>query len=216
MKVKEAVATPKRNKFELSYDLKKQIVKHYSEERKKNKKYTQAMLATHFETVLGCKIAKSTLSDIVKQREQIENASEKVQFRDRKAKFPEFEDCLFIFLQQLLDKKISVSDEIMINKAKEFGQYYPEMLADGFSYSNGWFQGFKDRYGVRQYVKHGDSGGVDLEEVARGREAMKKVTSHYAIKDIYNMDETGLFYRLQPNKTLADKSLKGEKDSKDR
>jgi len=33
MKVKEAVATPKRNKFELSYDLKKQIVKHYSEER---------------------------------------------------------------------------------------------------------------------------------------------------------------------------------------
>jgi len=104
-KIANKVSTPQRSKLELSYGLKKQIVKHYSEERKKNNKYTQAMLAAHFDTVLGCKIAKSTISDILKQSSQIEDASDRVQFRDRKAKYPEFEDCLFIYLQQLLDKK---------------------------------------------------------------------------------------------------------------
>jgi len=216
MKVSTKVSTPQRTKKELSYELKRSIVKHYHEERQKNKKYSQAMLAGHFETVLGCKLAKSTLSDILKQGDAIEKAPERIQFRNRKAKFPEFEDCLFIYLQQLLDKKISVSDEILLTKAKEFGAYYPEMEEDGFSYSSGWFSGFKERYGVKQYVKHGDSGGVDLEDVARGRAEIKEITRHYSAKDIYNLDETGLFYRLQPNKTLADKSTKGEKDCKDR
>ena len=34
--------------------------------------------------------------------------------------------------------------------------------------------------------------------------------------DIYNLNETALFYRLMPNKTLSDKSISGIKNHKDR
>ena len=36
------------------------------------------------------------------------------------------------------------------------------------------------------------------------------------MRDINNMDETGIFCKLQPGRTLADKVVSGEKNSKHR
>ena len=36
------------------------------------------------------------------------------------------------------------------------------------------------------------------------------------MNDVYNFDETALFYRLQPNKTLASGCINGDGDSKER
>ena len=38
----------------------------------------------------------------------------------------------------------------------------------------------------------------------------------YDPQDIYNMDETGLFYRLLPNSTLATGPVSGKKNQKER
>ena len=65
-------------------------------------------------------------------------------------------------------------------------------------------------------VFHGDAGGVDLDQVSIGREQIKKISKHYSNRDIFNMDETGLFYKLQPGRSLADKPIQGSKQSKDR
>ena len=45
---------------------------------------------------------------------------------------------------------------------------------------------------------------------------LKQQVKHYALEDIFNFDETALFYRLQPNKTLASHSVKGDKVNKER
>ena len=42
------------------------------------------------------------------------------------------------------------------------------------------------------------------------------ITSQYALDNIYNFDETALYYRLPPNKTLANCSVSGKKESKER
>ena len=49
--------------------------------------------------------------------------------------------------------------------------------------------GFKERYGIRQVVKHGESASVvfyHLAMIEKGRAEMKKITSKYSLKDIYN------------------------------
>jgi len=38
---------------------------------------------------------------------------------------------------------------------------------------------------------------------------------NFDIKDIFNVDETGLFYRMDPNKSLTSSDTKGKKKKKD-
>jgi hypothetical protein len=47
-------------------------------------------------------------------------------------------------------------------------------------------------------------------------EEIKTTISEYNISDVFNMDETRLFYRLEPNCTLATKRLFGKKKQKER
>src|SRR5258707_3441214 len=45
---------------------------------------------------------------------------------------------------------------------------------------------------------------------------LRLLCSQYCDQDIFNMDETGLFWKLTPNRTLATEARGGGKKSKDR
>jgi hypothetical protein len=45
---------------------------------------------------------------------------------------------------------------------------------------------------------------------------VRDLCKQYRDKDIFNMDETGLFWKLQPDRTLATEAQSGGKKSKDR
>ena len=45
---------------------------------------------------------------------------------------------------------------------------------------------------------------------------IRKTLDEYALNDIYNMDETGLFYRMQADNSLATRQLEGRKQNKER
>ncbi|CAG8715027.1 21449_t:CDS:2, partial [Gigaspora rosea] len=47
----------------------------------------------------------------------------------------------------------------------------------------------------RQIKKHGEDASVDDDVVADAIPKLREVLKGYDLKDIYNMDETGLFYR---------------------
>ncbi len=66
-----------------------------------------------------------------------------------------------------------------------------------FEFSNGWLEAFKSRHGIRSYCHFGENGSVDMAALANTFPAIRDVLDQYAWKDIYNMDETGLFYRMQ-------------------
>ena len=63
---------------------------------------------------------------------------------------------------------------------------------------------------------HGESGDADVEGVAHALRAMPILIAEYAPEDVYNMDETGLYYKAQPSKTLAQSKIKGQKIQKER
>lgn len=82
--------------------------------------------------------------------------------------------------------------------------------------SRGWIYRFKSRHGVSKRVYAGEAAGADMKAVVTGREQLKKLLEAYEPDDIFNIDETGLFYMLGPNYILTTKSMSGVKQSKDR
>ena len=85
-----------------------------------------------------------------------------------------------------------------------------------YSYSDGWLANFKQRYSLSKQEKHGESGSVDFNTIKVGRNQIKNITKEFKLSDIYNMDETALYYKLQPGHTIADRKVMGSKLSKER
>ena len=85
-----------------------------------------------------------------------------------------------------------------------------------FKYSHGWLDKFKKRHGISFRIICGESGSASPpEKIEEDRQLIRKVLSKYKLSDIFNLDETALFYRLPPNKTLDNKNekLQGIKQS---
>ena len=58
----------------------------------------------------------------------------------------------------------------------------------------------------------GESAGIDKKLITDGRKDALEVMENFDIKDIFNVDESGLFYRMDPNKSLTTSSdTKGKK-----
>lgn len=66
--------------------------------------------------------------------------------------------------------------------------------ADQLTLSNGWLASFKERHNLRAFKRHGEAASVDMADVKPEQERIRAITDDYASKDIYNADETGLFY----------------------
>ncbi|XP_037501946.1 tigger transposable element-derived protein 4-like [Rhipicephalus sanguineus] len=87
-----------------------------------------------------------------------------------------------------------------------------------FSCSNGWFERFKKRNNVSSKPIHGESGIVDEQTADAWRNLrLAELQKEYADKDIFNLDEATLFYKMLPNRTYTPKgeACSGAKQRKD-
>ena len=66
------------------------------------------------------------------------------------------------------------------------------------------------------HTMHGESESISKETVELERIRLKELTKSYHPEDIYNADETALFFQLGPKKTLATSTTNGTKTSKAR
>jgi hypothetical protein len=167
VKVNQKILEAKRNKRELTFDLKKQICKYHCEQTKINKKFTHDMLITHFESIVGYKIPKTTISDILKSKAKFDQFEEDAiyRYRDRKAQNPELEECLYSWFVMKANKNMPISDEMLIEKAKVFGAYFQMDRPSTFSYSNGWLHKFKLRHNIKQFKISGESASLNLVDI---------------------------------------------------
>ncbi|GBL99786.1 hypothetical protein AVEN_162801-1 [Araneus ventricosus] len=78
--------------------------------------------------------------------------------------------------------------------------------------------GLKNTHGLATHVLPGESGSVNEGTVEQWKEDLATLVNAYAPKKIYNCDETGLFYKLMPDRTLIFKGepCHGGKKSKER
>nr|XP_042897002.1 tigger transposable element-derived protein 4-like [Parasteatoda tepidariorum] len=163
-------------------------------------------------------IPVSILKTIIHDRLKIEEhakvcrSSSSKKMRVQEGKFPEKEKILLQFFNQCRASNIPVSGPMLMEKAKEIAIKL-NLTDSGFT--AGWLQKFKAMVGQ---VVNGESRKVPADSVAEWRENLPGIKSEYLPKDIFNADETGLFYHLMPNQTLVYKgeNCKGGKKSKNR
>ncbi|KAI0996001.1 hypothetical protein K3495_g12179 [Podosphaera aphanis] len=83
-------------------------------------------------------------------------------------------------------------------------------------WSNGWLESFKKKINIKEYVQHGEGAAADINSDANIAQIteLRDLCSRYPEKDIFNMDEIGLFWKMAPTRSLAIESTNGGKKSK--
>jgi hypothetical protein len=79
-------------------------------------------------------------------------------------------------------------------------------------FSNGWLQGFQNRRNIQSTGRHGKKRSISTdanEEIIKIREVIK----NYSPKDIFNCDETGLFWRTNSDQKISHSIPGQEKDN---
>lgn len=72
-----------------------------------------------------------------------------------------------------------------------------------FSASERWVSNFVRRYGLKSIALHGQAGSVDHAAIKEGMKQLRRNLQSYELDCIYNMDETGLFYKLLPKRSYV-------------
>ncbi|GLV46677.1 cag, partial [Carabus blaptoides fortunei] len=77
-----------------------------------------------------------------------------------------------------------------------------------FSACSGWLNKFRIRHNISFKAISGEGAAVIAEDVSSILEKCPSLIKGYSPRDIYNADETGLYFRALPNKTLTFKKEK--------
>jgi hypothetical protein len=87
-----------------------------------------------------------------------------------------------------------------------------------FKASSGWLDAFCKRNQIVFRVLNGEAGSLDGAVVAEWRERLPSLLRAFDQKDIFNCDETALFFRSLPTRSFVGKadSCKGGKTAKER
>lgn len=75
-----------------------------------------------------------------------------------------------------------------------------------FGASDKWVRNFLARHNISSIVLHGEAGSVDAEAAAEGMEAIRQACAKYKVENIFNVDETGIYYRLLPKRTYLSRT----------
>ncbi|CAB5393728.1 unnamed protein product [Rhizophagus irregularis] len=133
--------------------------------------------------------------------------------RHKLVTYPELEFALKEFVLTYQHRTV-LSDALLIEKARMIADGL-DIPRDALQFSLGWLHKFKNRNGIRQRKLDGEASSADEAAIADALPLLRERCSNYPLEKIYNMDETGLFYRLEPDQTLATKCLSGHKVNKE-
>ncbi|GFR58720.1 tigger transposable element-derived protein [Elysia marginata] len=84
--------------------------------------------------------------------------------------------------------------------------------------SGGWLDRFKLRHGIVMKAVSGEAASAKRVDTTAWEAELQDILKKFEPRDIYNADETGLFYKCLPNKSLAfqGETCTGQKVPKDR
>lgn len=165
-------------------------------------------------------VPANTLSTWLKNKENIIEAYQQFNPKrknTRTGSFHEVEAATLKWFKAARDQNIPISGPMLVTKAEEFAG---KLDQTDFKASNGWLENFKSRQGITFKRVCGEEKSVDTQsdEMTVWKEKLNSLLTHYAPQDIFNADETGIFFRMLPDKTLEFKDVKchGGKKNKER
>ena len=162
---------------------------------------------TREELCLKFDVPKSTLYRIIQNKDKIDSNCYEGQGKLKRARlseYPELEKRAVSWMKQNLAKDVPIGGPLIKQKAQEIAA---DLKICEFNASNGWLEGFKRRNDLVFRKKCGESKAVDDITCNQWIEDFPNLLLNYSADDIFNADETGLFFKCLPNKTFT---FKGE------
>ncbi|XP_064464657.1 tigger transposable element-derived protein 6-like [Ornithodoros turicata] len=110
------------------------------------------------------------------------------------------EKALYAWFFDIRARNLPVDGPTLIEKAKCFAVAFHD---ENFNGGTGWLQRFKDRYGIVGRTISGESEAVNAQETGKWlSDQWPEIAAKFSPAEIFNADETGLFWQMLPNKTL--------------
>ncbi|KAI1724193.1 tc5 transposase DNA-binding domain-containing protein [Ditylenchus destructor] len=147
----------KRKRLELSDAIKKEICICKCENLSWSHQKIAEVIRQQFE--LPVAPGRSTVCDILQEKEKwlsIENPSSQA-IRHNTSRFPKLEEELSIWLSEQGTQGMPITDEIIIEQAKNIGN---RLDIHGLEYSRGWLSNFKKRNEQRARITHSGTGNI--------------------------------------------------------
>ena len=160
------------------------------------------------------------MRNIIKCKAKFLDAYETSGNADQKRKavsrdFTVIDSTVFEWFSRMRFLSIPVSGPMIQSKALSIAK---ELGIEDCSASSGWLHRFKTRHHISGNKISGEKASVCQDTIGSWMGKIPGILEGYQPKDIFNMDETGLFYCALPDKTLAVKhtDMSGCKKSKER
>ena len=173
-------------------------------------------------------IGRSTITDIKNNEAKLKSFKEKMTEMGVKevttklmkiGAFEKLDEALYIWFRQQREKDVPISGSLLTEKVKVLhGQLHLDSSMV-FCASTGFKWRFCKRHNLRSISIQGEQGSADILSACEFQHNFSEVMSEYSTEQVFNCDETGLQYRLLPQKTLVslfEKRAEGRKKCKDR
>jgi hypothetical protein len=125
----------------------------------------------------------------------------------QKAKYPKYQQ-LEHEIARWVDGINGLFSQLHFGVGMRMIQHYAKQAAERMGLkdfdaeSGGWFSRFCQRRLINRINLHGSGGDVNLADHEGAIRTLKETLSGFECRDIYNMDETGLFYRCRTSNCL--------------
>ncbi|XP_053980753.1 tigger transposable element-derived protein 1-like [Hylaeus volcanicus] len=139
------------------------------------------------------------------------------------------ENALVLWVKDLIKKRIPVYKELIQEKARQYFNQLKDLEPSSssclrnvtFSARNGWFTGFLQRYALHNVKLQGEAASADEPAAMNYRKVLAEIIDDggYCSDQVFNADETGLFWKKMPSRTFIakyEKTASGFKAEKDR
>ena len=177
----------------------------------------------------------STISTIIKQKDVIKKLQPSkgvtIISKLRTEIHDEMERLLLIWIKDkelagdsvsesmICEKACIIFDDLKRDAAETEGE--SSQSVDVFKASRGWFDNFKKRTGIHSVIRHGEASSADIKAAENFIKVFEQLVSDegYLPNQVFNCDETGLFWKKMPKRTFItaeEKKLPGHKPMKDR
>jgi hypothetical protein len=189
-----------------------------------NPKATHEDIIKWFDQEFHHKIGQQTVSTTLSTKydyldSDIRNNRQLTAVRTSKPEWPALEFVLFEWQQRLQKHKAIMTGDLLKSKAHEIWNQLPQYRnKQEPKWSNGWLSNFKHRFDIKEYSFHGEGATADVDnpQMIKQIEECRALAATYPPENVLNMDETGLYWKMSPSRTLATEAGSGGKKSKDR
>ena len=148
-------------------------------------------------------LSKSTVSTFWKNKDSILSALETNAPNSKKIKTCQKSDvdqALLLWFKVQRDAGYPINGPILKIQAEKFAE---QLGHENFTWSNGWLDRFKNRNNIVYAKISGEAFSANTDAATEWTKSVwPELKKGFKKEDIYNADETGLFYNLTPEMTF--------------